>query len=88
MDLFKRKNMDSVKNKTIGYPMVFKLINKLDENQDYTFDFEPGQIIQELFESYQVLDTNFTNRMVSDHEFTGNKLFTQMRKSIRELKQK
>jgi hypothetical protein len=75
--------MDSHKNKSMGYNMVTQLIGRLEENNH--FDYEPGEIIKELFTENTVCDIKFTERMSNTPEFNGNQLFSKMRKSIYDL---
>ena len=79
-----------MKDINIGYGMITKLITSLEEEDTYNFDYEPGDIVDSLFNdsSKPIFESGFLDRMHSDHKFAGNQLFTQMRKSITELKQR
>jgi len=79
--------------KNTGYPMISRLISKIESempeiNED--FKYEPGEILKELFESsdpFNNQDSSFKSR-TQEKEYSGNKLFSQMRKSLKNLKQK
>jgi len=79
--------MNSQKGNLTGYNMVVNLIERLEET-NINFDYEPGEIIKELFETQEIFEAGFARRMIPESKFNGNNLFTKMRRSIRNLKQK